>query len=91
MNKEEIIVLKDGKSYHPSADTFNRDVSEVLEETMEVGMRPKEIEELIQNFRNAAVHSQKEDAQRCLNELKEQLSPEDPFFITASHLLAHLR
>lgn len=91
MKKEDIIILKDGKSYHPAADTFNRDVSEVLEETMEVGMRPKEIEELIMKFRNAAVHSQKENALRFLDELKGQLSPDDPFFITASHLLAHIR
>src|SRR5699024_12101677 len=41
MKKESIRILKDGTVYEPAADTFNRDITEVLEEIMEVGKRPE--------------------------------------------------
>ena len=51
---------KDGVVYEPAADTFNRDITEVLEEIMEVGKRPIEVEDAMQRFRNAAMHREKE-------------------------------
>ncbi|GAU76586.1 AAA family ATPase [Fusibacter sp. 3D3] len=91
MSKENIIILKDGNAYNPAVDTFNRDVSEVLEEIMEVGKRPSEVEKAIKEFRNTAVHGKYEDAIHGYDILKSILSKDDPFFITAEHLLARLK
>ena len=91
MNKEEIIVLKEGVALKPSVDTLNRDVTEVLEEIMEVGKRPEEITLLIKKFRNAAVHSDRNEVLVHFEELEKLLSKEDPFFVMARHLIENLR
>lgn len=90
MQKESIRILKDGVVYEPAADTFNRDITEVLEEIMEVGKRPIEVEDAIQRFRNATMHREKEAAQKVVDELKTLLSKDDPFWVTASHMMARL-
>ncbi len=90
MQKESIRILKDGAAYEPAADTFNRDITEVLEEIMEVGKRPIEVEDAMKRFRNAAVHGEKEAAQKAIDELKTLLSNDDPFWVTASHMMARL-
>lgn len=90
MQKENIRILKDGQVFEPSADTFNRDITEVLEEIMEVGKRPVDVTRAIQDFRNAAIHGNKEIAIKHENTLKELLSEEDPFWVTARHLMARL-
>lgn len=90
VRKENIRILKDGKVYAPSVDTYNRDITEVLDEIMEVPKRPIEIEETIKDFRNAAMHGNKEEAYRLLDELKGLLSDEDPYWVTAEHLLSRM-
>lgn len=90
MQKENIIILKDGKAFTPSADTFNRDITEVLEEIMDVGKRPKEVEIAIYNFREAAMANKKETALTRLDTVKKLLSEDDPFLITAQHMMARL-
>lgn len=90
MQKDSIRILKDGVIYEPAVDTFNRDITEVLEEIMEVGKRPVEVEEIIQEFRNAAMHGDKVKAKNSIKDLKELLSEEDPFWITVSHMMARL-
>lgn len=90
MKKENVRILKDGKVYSPSADTFNRDITEVLEEIMEVGKRPVDVDKAIRDFRNAAVHGNVDAAKIHLETLKHLLSPEDPFWVTAEHLMARL-
>ena len=90
MKKESIRILKDGTVYEPAADTFNRDITEVLEEIMEVGKRPVEVEDAINRFRNFAVHGEKESANDVIKELKTLLSEEDPYWITVSHMMARL-
>ena len=90
MKKESIRILKDGTVYEPAADTFNRDITEVLEEIMEVGKRPVEVEDAINRFRNFAVHGEKESANDVIKELKTLLSEDDPYWITVSHMLARL-
>ena len=42
MKQENIRIIKDGQIYEPSVSTYNRDISEVLEEIMDVGLRPIE-------------------------------------------------
>lgn len=90
VRKENIRILKEGKIYIPSVDTYNRDITEVLDEIMEVPKRPIEIEKAIKEFRNAAMHGNKDEAYRILNELKSVLSVEDTFWVTAEHLLARM-
>ena len=90
MQKESIRILKDGVVYQPAADTFNRDITEVLEEIMEVGKRPVEVEDAMRRFRNSAVHGEKDMAQKALEDLKTMLSKDDPFWITVSHMMARL-
>ena len=90
MQKESIRILKDGEVYEPAADTFNRDITEVLEEIMEVGKRPIEVEDAMQRFRNAAMHREKEAAHKAIDELTTLLSKDDPFWVTVSHMMARL-
>ena len=90
MKKENIRILKEGEVYSPSADTYNRDITEVLEEIMEVGKRPVDVGNAIRDFRNAAVHGNVDAAKVQLETLKHLLSPEDPFWVTAEHLMARL-
>jgi hypothetical protein len=90
MRKENIILLKNGGIYNPSAGTFNRDITEILEEVMEVSKRPINVEKAISDFRNAAMHGKKDIALVQLEQLQKLLSPDDPFFITAKHLVARL-
>ena len=90
MKKENIRILKDGEVYAPSADTYNRDITEVLEEIMEVGKRPVDVDSAIRDFRNAAVHGDAGTAKTHLETLTHLLSPEDPFWVTAEHLMARL-
>ena len=90
MQKESIRILKDGEVYEPAADTFNRDITEVLEEIMEVGKRPIEVEDAMQRFRNADMHREKEAAHKAIDELTTLLSKDDPFWVTVSHMMARL-
>ena len=90
MQKESIRILKDGIAYEPTVDTFNRDITEVLEEIMEVGKRPIEVENAMQQFRNAVMHKEKELAEDAILDLKKILSASDPFWITVSHMMARL-
>ena len=90
MQKENIRIIKDGEVFAPTADTFNRDITEVLEEIMDVGKRPADVERAMTDFRNAAVHGKKDEAVMYQELLKNLLSDEDPFWITAKHLMARL-
>lgn len=90
MRKENVRILKDGYIYYPALDTYNRDITEVLTEIMDVSKRPPEIERAIRDFRNAAMHSNKEQAQVHLETLKAYLSAEDPFWVTAEHYMLRL-
>lgn len=90
MKKESIRILKDGTVYEPAADIFNRDITEVLEEIMEVGKRPVEVEDAIKRFQNFAVHGEKESANEVIKELKTLLTEDDPYWVTVSHMMARL-
>ncbi len=88
MRKENVFIMKNGEVYLPSVDTFNRDISELLGEIMEVDKRPEEIERLIRNFRNAAMHLKEQEAKNYLEQLKVLLSKDDPFWVFAEHLMS---
>lgn len=90
MRKENIRILKDGQVFEPSADTFNRDITEVLEEIMDVGKRPVDVEKAMRDFRNSVIHGNKKDALIHENTLRELLSRDDPFWVMAGHLLSRM-
>ena len=87
MRKENIRIMKDGEIYEPSKDTYNRDISEILEEIMVVGKRPEDVEKTIKAFRNAAVHGNKDLALKYKEQLENLLSDDDPFWVSAEHYL----
>lgn len=90
MKKETIHILKDGVAHTTSIGTYNRDVAELLEEVMDVSTRPSIIEELIKKFNQAALSKNREKAMEYHKTLKEKLSEEDPFWVSANILLKRL-
>lgn len=80
--KNQIRIFKDGEVKDIPVDTFNRDSSEVMEEIMEVGLRPAEIQKLIDQFKQAILFLNKEDAMSLKEQLEGKLSEEDPFWVT---------
>lgn len=90
MQPENIRILKDGQVYLPSVSTYNRDVSEVLEEIMDVGLRPVEVQKCIDDFKSAAMFNKKEQAMVHYETLKFYLNNEDPFWVTAAALMKRL-
>lgn len=90
MKRENIRIIKDGQIYEPSVSTYNRDISEVLEEIMDVGLRPIEVQKCIDDFKSAAMFNKKEQALKHYETLKTVLSETDPFWNTANILLARL-
>lgn len=90
MQQENIRIIKDGQIYEPSVSTYNRDISEVLEEIMDVGLRPIEVQQCIADFKSAAMFKKKEQALTHYATLKELLPESDPFWNTANSLIARL-
>ena len=83
MQRENVYLLKSGKVHNAISETFNRSLDEIMEEQMEVPLRPQEYTELVQEFRNAIIHNQKNIALAKLDQIKEVIGEDDPFFITA--------
>lgn len=83
MQRENVYLLKNGKVHNAISETFNRSLDEIMEEQMEVPLRPQEYTELVQEFRNAIIHNQKNIALAKLDQIKEVIGEDDPFFITA--------
>lgn len=83
MKKKNVYILSDGNIILTPSETFNRSLDEIMEEHMLVSMRPHEYNLLVQEFRNAVIHNKKEVAEAKLEQLREIIGDEDPFFITA--------
>lgn len=90
MQNDNIVMLKDGGVYMPSANTFNRDISEVLTEVMDVDTRPSDVEGAIRDFRRAVMKKDRKDVEVQLEQLRALLSSDDPFWVTVEHMLARL-
>lgn len=90
MDKEEIKVLVNGDIYEPNRDTYNRDVSDVLTELMDVSRRPKDVEEVIKKFKQAVYFKKKEKAMLYYKELQAIISQDDPFLLQAAVLMEDL-
>lgn len=90
MQKSSIRIIKDGDVFAPSSETFNRDISEVLDEIMGVGKRPRDVDAAIAAFKDAATDKNIEIAKINLETLKSLLTDEDPFWRTANHIMSRL-
>lgn len=90
MRRQNIRILSKGEIFEPSVATFNRDISEVLEEIMDVGLRPIEIQNTIDDFKSAALFNKKEQAKIHYETLTSCLDEEDPFWSTIKVLLERL-
>ena len=85
-----VFLMNGGQIFQSSVDTYNRDVSEILQELMEVSLRPRHINVLITNFNRAIAQKKPEVAKQCRDELAQHLSKNDPFFITADLSIARI-
>jgi ABC-type multidrug transport system ATPase subunit len=83
MKSSDVIIMDKGKAKYPISETYNRSLEEIMEENMKISLRPKEYEKLVEMFRNAIVHGNKEKANTVLDEIKGIIGEEDPFLITA--------
>lgn len=83
LQRDEVYKMLDGKALRPLSDTFNRSLDEVMEEQLGVSLRPQEYTDLVQEFRNAIMHNRKDIALAKLDQIKEFVGENDPFFITA--------
>ena len=90
MKRENVFLLREGAIFGSGIDTYNRDVSEIMGELMDVPLRPEHIEELIKKFNKSVALKSIDDAKKLRAELIELLSKEDPFLITANLSIARL-
>ena len=90
LNKHQIRIFKNGEVEEVTVDTFNRDSAEVMEEIMKVGLRSKNVEEKISEFKQFVLSKNKQEAHKIYFDLEKILSGDDPFLITAEILLRKL-
>lgn len=90
LNKHQIRIFKNGEVEEVTVDTFNRDSAEVMEEIMGVGLRSKNVEEKISEFKQFVLSKNKQEAHKIYFDLEKILSGDDPFLITAEILLRKL-
>lgn len=90
MKSNNVFLLRSGKIYESSIDPFNRDVSEIMEELMDVSLRPENILDLINDFNKHIATKNLSAAKQTRGELAGLLSVDDPFFITADISIARI-
>ena len=88
--KNAIFVLERGKVAELSIETYNRSAEEVMEEAMEINLRPTEHQEMIKEFSKAIAQKNPENAKKIEKNLQNSLSASDPFFITSSLSIARI-
>lgn len=90
IQQDDLFILKNGIAMQSGSNTYNRSLNEIMEEQMEVSMRPVEYTELVREFRNAVVHGTRSIAQAKLDQIREVIDDDDPFFITARIVLERM-
>ncbi len=75
--------MENSKAFSPCSDTYNRSLEEIMEEHMEISLRPKEYVELVENLRVCIRKNSKEDANEILDKIKNIVGEDDPFLVTA--------
>lgn len=83
MHRKNVYIIADGKVGSAPSETYNRSLNEIMEEHMLVSMRPSEYNELVQEFRNAIMQNRKDIAIAKLDQMREIIGDDDPFYITA--------
>lgn len=83
IQRSNVYKIANGKISKPLSDTFNRSLDEIMEEQFGVSLRPQEYTDLFNEFRNAVMHRRKDIALAKLEQIKEVVGEQDPFFITA--------
>lgn len=91
MKRQNVFIMNNGKVHPARSDTFNRSLDEIMEEQMLVTMRPKIFTDLEIEFRNAVIHNNKDVALAKLEQIREIVGDDDPFFITASMALRRMK
>jgi len=90
LDKEQIFILQEGEVFAPNVDTYNRDVSEVMEEIMNIDKRTSDVQMQIDSFNNAINAKQLAAAIKIRIDLKNLLRESDPFFVYADIKIARL-
>lgn len=90
MSHDYIRIMIGGEAYKPNASSYNRDVSEILEEIMDVKKRPEDISKLIDSFRSSIAKKELDKAKSVYDELIKLLASDDPFIIQAESSIARL-
>lgn len=83
VDKDNIFILHDNHIYQPSSNPIGRDSNDILEEIMNVTKRPKEIQELSDNYFSLLNKNLFEKAKTFREKLEQQLDKDDPIFIRA--------
>jgi len=91
VHKDDIFILKDNQLYQPSSNPIGRDSSDILAEIMEVTKRPKEIQELSDNYFSLLNRKLFEEAQTIRNQLLDKLDSKDPIFIRADAMITRMQ
>lgn len=75
--KENIRILDNGKAFIPDVKTYGRDVNSILREVMQAEIRPTEISTKLNNFSDAIDKNDLAEAEKILDELRNQLGEND--------------
>lgn len=78
VDRQHMILLKNGQIESAPSQTHGKDVNSVLEEIMGVDSRPPEFSELFSLFYNQLKNKQYDDAQLTLDKLSEMRDYHDP-------------
>ena len=80
MKSDNLYIMKKGQVIYPESETYNRALDEIMLEQMDVSMRPQEIEELYDKFKQSVAERNKEQAEHWMYALADILDETDPLF-----------
>ena len=80
IKSDDLYILKKGKIVYPSSETYNRALDDIMLEQMEVSLRPREVEELYDKFKQSIADKNKEQADHWKQELMKLLDENDPLW-----------
>ena len=90
MKNNNVFLLNNGKIFESGLDPYNRNVSEIMEELMDVPLRPEHIMNMLNNFNKYIATKNIAAAKKIRQDLSVLLSADDPFFITADLSIARI-
>lgn len=78
VSKENIRIFENGHIYAPAEQTYGRDANSIMREVMQVGERPKEVQNLIDEFYSCIDHDKLKEAEEMLVKITTLLGESDP-------------